>query len=108
MINSFDDLIQEVGCCPNGLEKAIFKGTESGVAISFDADKKQFIICGIVEGSHGEQPQIILKLPFDKKDFWDAITNADEEACFEWREIHEQPIALKAGNRNFKGIGWKQ
>jgi len=91
MIKSFEDLIKEVGCrnsLPH-LKKAIFKGTESGCLIDFDEMKNHFVIQGYVEGGCGEQPQIILKLPFDKKDFWDALKSADEEACFEWREIHE-------------------
>ena len=88
MIKNLSDLAAEIGCKPDCIGKALYKGTQCGICFHEDIVGVQ--VSGYAEGADAECSTIHLEYPFTAKQFWDAVQEADDEGKAMWHEWNDQ------------------
>jgi len=88
-IKSVKDLANEVGVEVEGIERAIYKGTDCGAWINLKVDCVE--TGSIVEGVEQCTQTYTLEYPFSAEEFWSALECVEHEADEIWNDTHGCP-----------------
>lgn len=88
MVNNIQELADQVGTNVEGLEKAIYKGTDCGAWIR--QEENSVVMGSIVEGSDAETETFTLTFPFEMDTFWKTLQIIEDEADMLWHEANDE------------------
>ena len=92
-IHNIEEFADYLGTTVERLEHDIYKYTDCGAWIQWDA--KKILIGSIVEGSEAEFTCDPLVFPFDSQEYDDAIEWLEHECDFEWHRVNYDEKELR-------------